>query len=248
MTTESTTEKTTEKTTVLITGATKGLGQETARRLALLGWTVWIGARDTAAGDATAKTIRADQPDADLRVVRLDVTSDESVAAAYDVVASSGTGLDVLVNNAGISLGGGSAAETVPADLTATYAVNVLGPVRVTHAFLPLLTSSPRARLVMVSSGLGSIALVNDPARVESHVPGFAYQSSKAALNMIANQYGRELPSVRVTSVDPGYTATDLNGHSGYQSVTEGTDAIVAAASAEHVAGPHIDRLGAIPR
>ena len=79
-------------------------------------------------------------------------------------------------------------------------------------------------------------------------MPGFAYQSSKSALNMIANQYAKALPDVRVTSVDPGYTATDLNGHSGHQTVTEGTDAIVAAASAETVAGPHIDRHGAIAR
>ncbi len=73
------------------------------------------------------------------------------------------------------------------------------------------------------------------------------YQSSKAALNMIANQYAKALPDVRVTTVNPGYTATDLTGHRGTQSVTEGTDAIVAAASAEEVVGPHIDRYGPVP-
>jgi NAD(P)-dependent dehydrogenase (short-subunit alcohol dehydrogenase family) len=234
-------------TTVLITGANKGLGRETARRLALLGWTVWLGSRDAAAGEAAAKTIHEDQPDADLRVVPLDVTSDESVHAAYDAVVASGTGLDVLVNNAGVGGRFGSAAETHADDLVGVYAVNVLGPVRVTHTFLPLLRASGQPRLVMVSSGLGSIAYVNQMQIAHSYIPGFAYQSSKAALNMIANQYDRDLPDVRVVAVDPGYTATDLNGFSGTQTVTEGTDAIVAAASEDTVASAHIDRHGAVP-
>ncbi|MET9023302.1 SDR family NAD(P)-dependent oxidoreductase [Actinopolymorpha sp. NPDC004070] len=237
-----------DRTTVLVTGANKGLGLETSRRLALLGWTVWMAARDEQAGLDAAARIRTIQPDADVRPVVLDVTDDKSVLTAYDIVAESGTGLDVLVNNAGVAGFHKTTLETVPADFLPVFGVNVLGPVRVTHAFLPLLTASPSPRLVMVSSGLGSIALVNDPERTESGVPGMVYQSSKAALNMIANQYAKALPGVRVTTVDPGYTATDLNGHQGTQTVTEGTDAIVTAASADTVAGPHIDRHGAIPR
>ncbi|WP_244930654.1 SDR family NAD(P)-dependent oxidoreductase [Nocardioides sp. W7] len=235
-------------TTVLITGANKGLGLETSRRLAALGWTVWMAARDTRAATEAADKLRADQPDADLRTVELDVTSEASVASAYDVVAAAGTGLDVLINNAGIIGSFTSTLETTAADFASTYDVNVLGPVRVTRAFLPLLSASARPRLVMVSSGLGSIALNNDPSRDEFGVPGIVYQSSKAALNMIANQYAKALPEVRVSSVDPGYTATDLNGHAGRQTVTEGTDAIVTAASADHVPGAHFDRYGVIPR
>jgi len=230
-------------TTVLITGSNKGLGAESTRRLAALGWTVWMGARDLAAAEATAAAIRAEQPEADLRPVALDVTDDGSVAAAYDVVAAAGTGLDVLVNNAGIAdMAAGDTLATRAEDLLPTYAVNLFGPVRVTHAFLPLLTASASPRLVMVSSGLGTLAHVNDPSRAEYGVPGFAYQSSKAALDMVANQYAKALPSFRVCSVDPGYTATDLNGHSGYQTVTEGTDAIVAAASYDEVPGLIFDR------
>jgi NAD(P)-dependent dehydrogenase (short-subunit alcohol dehydrogenase family) len=233
-------------TTALVTGANKGLGLETSRRLALLGWTVWMAARDAGAAQQAADKVTVDQPDADLRVVRLDVTEDASVAHAFDEFASAGTGLDVLVNNAGIA-SGPATLETTPADFLPVFGVNVLGPVRVTHAFLPLLTAAPRPRLVMVSSGLGSIQRVNDFDRTEFHLPGMIYQSSKAALNMIANQYANALPAVRVTTVDPGYTATDLNGHRGTQTVTEGTDAIVAAASADEIAGPHIDRYGAVP-
>jgi NAD(P)-dependent dehydrogenase (short-subunit alcohol dehydrogenase family) len=237
-------------TTVLITGSNKGLGAETTRRLAGLGWTVWMGARDLAAAEATATTIRTEVPGADLRPVALDVTDDASVAAAYDVVSAAGTGLDVLVNNAGIAdMAAGDTLATVPAHFIPTYGVNVLGPVRVTHAFLPLLTASASPRLVMVSSGLGTIEHVNNPARPEFGVPGMVYQSSKAALDMIANQYAKALPAVRVCSVDPGYTATDLNGHSGYQTVTEGTDAIVAAASHDEVPGLIFDRadLAGVP-
>jgi NAD(P)-dependent dehydrogenase (short-subunit alcohol dehydrogenase family) len=233
--------------TVLITGANKGLGLETSRRLARLGWTVWMAARDSEAGDAAVASIKADQPDADVRHLPLDVIDEESVRAAYDIVENAGTGLDVLVNNAGIIGSVKPTLHTGAADFIPVYGVNVLGPVRVTHAFLPLLTASSQPRLVMVSSGLGAIARVNDPERTESTVPGMVYQSSKAALNMIANQYAKDLPSVRVTTVDPGYTATDLNGHSGTQTVTEGTDAIVAAAAAATVAGPHIDRYGPVP-
>jgi NAD(P)-dependent dehydrogenase (short-subunit alcohol dehydrogenase family) len=239
---------TTSPTTALVTGANKGLGLETVRRLAALGWTVWLAARDETAGRTAVDKVLAETPDADVRFVRLDVTDDASVAAAYDVLAASGTGLDVLVNNAGIAGGGKVTLDTVATDFIPVYGVNVLGPVRVTHAFLPLLTASQRPRLVMVSSGLGSIACVGDPNRTESTVPGMVYQSSKAALNMIANQYAKDLPDVRVTSVDPGYTATDLNGHRGTQTVTEGTDSIIEAASAETVAGPHIDRHGVVPR
>lgn len=234
---------TTRPTTALVTGSNKGLGAETSRRLAALGWTVWMGARDVAAARATADRIRRDQPDADLRPVALDVTDQGSVDAARDTVTASGTGLDVLVNNAGIAdpttL---DTAATRAEDLLATYAVNVLGPVRVTHAMLPLLRHSDVARVVMVSSGLGDIAHVNDPGRAEHGVPGFVYQSSKAALDMIADRYDAALPTVRVRAVDPGYTATDLNGHSGPQSVTEGTDAIVAAAGADTVPDHKFDR------
>jgi NAD(P)-dependent dehydrogenase (short-subunit alcohol dehydrogenase family) len=99
----------------------------------------------------------------------------------------------------------------------------------------------------MVSSGLGSITYVNEAQIAHGYIAGFAYQSSKAALNMIANQYANDLPGVRVVAVDPGYTATDLNGFSGTQDVTEGTDAIVLAASGDEVPGRYFNRLGAVP-
>jgi NAD(P)-dependent dehydrogenase (short-subunit alcohol dehydrogenase family) len=234
-------------TTVLITGANKGLGLETARRLAALGWTVWLGSRAADRGKAAADAIGAEQPGADVRVLPLDVTRDESVEAAVQTIRAAGTGLDVLVNNAGISGGRTSPAEIVPDDLLEVFGVNLLGPVRMTHAFLPLLRESAAPRLVMVSSGLGSFAVTSDPDRIESTLHTLAYSSSKAALNMASTMYAKALPDLQVTVVDPGYTATDLNGFSGYQTVAEGTDATVEACTATTPLAPFIDRAGAVP-
>ena len=237
----------TTHTTVLITGATQGLGAETAARLAELGWTVWLGARDTAAGEVVAKEIREATPDADLRVVQLDVTSDESVVAAYDAVTAARTGLDVLVNNAGISGTRALPADTKPVDFLPVFGVNLLGPVRVTNTFLPLLEESARPRLVMVSSGMGSFAITQDRSRLESTLWGIVYPSSKAALNMVTTMYAKSLPDIRVTAVDPGYTATNLNGFSGTQTVPEGAEPIVEACVAEELRGGFIGRSGVLP-
>src|SRR3954453_9674746 len=237
----------TTDTTALITGATRGLGAETVRRLAALGWTVWLGARDVPAGEEVAARLREERPDSDVRVVELDVTDDGSVAAAYDVVAASGTGLDVLVNNAGVSGTRAQPAETRPTDFVPVFGVNLLGPVRVTNAFLPLLQRSGSPRLVMVSSGMGSFGITLDRARLESTLWGIVYPSSKAALNMVTTMYAKSLPDVRVTAVDPGYTATNLNGFSGTQTVEEGAEAIEEACTAEELAAGFIGRSGPLP-
>jgi NAD(P)-dependent dehydrogenase (short-subunit alcohol dehydrogenase family) len=237
----------TTHTTALVTGATRGLGAETAARLAERGWTVWLGARDAAVGETVAKEIRETQPEADLRVVELDVTDDRSVAAAYDAVVEAGTGLDVLVNNAGISGRRALPANTTPADFLPVFGVNLLGPVRVTNTFLPLLQQSERPRLVMVSSGMGSFAITQDRTRLESTLWGIVYPSSKAALNMVTTMYAKSLPDVRVTAVDPGYTATNLNGFSGTQTLAEGAEPIVEACVADELAGGFIGRSGLLP-
>lgn len=233
--------------TALVTGANQGLGRETVRRLAGLGWTVWLTARDDSAGTAAAEEISKQLPDADVRFASLDVTDDQSVAAAYQAVEKSGTGLDALVNNAGIIGSRAEVLDTAPSDFATTYAVNVLGPVRVTRAFLPLLRRSPQPRLVMVSSAIGSVARTTDPQRPESTIASLVYPSSKAALTMLAAQYAKALPEVRVSAVDPGYTATGLNDHRGTQTLTEGTDAVIAAVTADTVPGLFFDRFGPVP-
>jgi NAD(P)-dependent dehydrogenase (short-subunit alcohol dehydrogenase family) len=230
-------------TIALITGGNKGLGLETGRRLAELGWTVLLGARDAARGAAAAESL-----DGDVAAVSIDITSDESVAAAVKDVEERFGGLDVLVNNAGISGGRTAALDTGPDDMIAVYATNVAGSVRVTRAFVSLLERSAAPRIVMVSSGMGSMTVTTTPGRTESSFTSLAYPASKAALNMVTTQYARALPAFRVNAADPGYTATDFNGNSGFQNVTEGTDAIVALAQVapDGPTGTFVDRYGPV--
>ncbi len=234
-----------ESTIALVTGATRGLGLVTVRRLAELGWTVLLGARDAARGAAAAKELDG----LDVRPVPIDVTSEESVAGAVALVDEQFGRLDVLVNNAGIAGARVGAVDAGPDELRAVYETNVFGPVRVTRAFLPLLRRSAAPRVVMVSSGMGSMGRTSDPERVESSFTSLPYPSSKAALNMITTQYARELPEFRINAADPGYTATDFNDHSGYQTVQEGTDAVVALAQVapDGPTGGFFDRHGPVP-
>ena len=230
-------------TITFITGANKSLGYETARRLIEHGHTVLIGARDPERGSKAAAELGG-------RFVQIDVTDDASVeAAAADVAAHEGH-VDVLINNAGIP---GPYRDDV-ADYTAQDAadvlgVNVIGIVRVTHAFLPLLRASQAPSIVNVTSGLGSFGATQDPDRVEHSVVTPLYSASKSAVTMLTTIYARGLDGVRVNAADPGYTATDFNGNTGTQTVTEGTDAIVelATAGADGPTGTYRDRHGVAP-
>ncbi|MFJ4809460.1 SDR family NAD(P)-dependent oxidoreductase [Streptomyces longwoodensis] len=217
-------------TITFITGANKGLGRETARRLIEHGHTVLLGARDPELGQEAAAALGA-------RHVPLDVTDDASVAAAAADVAAREGRIDVLINNAGVHGPLGDPSGLTAADALAVLDVNLIGVIRTTTAFLPLLRRSDDPVIINVSSGMGSLALTHDPDRPESRVVAPLYTSSKAALTMLTTQYAKALEDVRVNAADPGYTATDLNGHSGPQTVTEGTDAIVSLATEPPGAG-----------
>jgi NAD(P)-dependent dehydrogenase (short-subunit alcohol dehydrogenase family) len=228
-------------TITFITGANKGLGYETARRLAELGHHVIIGARDPERGQAAAGRLG-------VRFVPIDVTDDASVkTAAADIEAHEGR-IDTLINNAGITGRHAPAGDLTGEDAEHVFATNVTGIVRVTSAFLPLLGKSPAPAVINVSSGMGSQALTHDPQRVESTIAAPLYTASKAAATMLTTQYAKALPGIRFNAADPGYTATDLNGHSGPQTVTEGTDAIVTLATEDPAAGTgrFIDRFGPV--
>ena len=210
-------------TTTLITGANKSLGYETARRLIEAGHTVYVAARDPERGKEAAARLGA-------RFVQLDVTDDDSVQAAADAVRAEAGHLDVLVNNAGITGVPKPLGDVTGVDMLHTFDTNVFGPVRVTRAFLPLLQESDNPVVVNVSSGLGSLAAVTDPSRVEFHVKLMDYNSSKAALVMVNTMYAKEFPGIRFNAVDPGYTATDFNDHGGHKTVEEGAEILVRMA------------------
>ncbi len=241
-----------DRTSVLITGANKGLGFEAARRLGEQGWTVFLGSRDEGRGRAAAGKLAAGG--VDVVMVPLDVTSDESVGEAVRLVRRHTDRLDVLINNAGTP-----GRIIPPADATAdevhsVYDTNVYGPIRVTHAFLPLLRAADNPRVVMVSSGGGSFAVVTDPDQPVSKMHELAYSSSKAALNMITVRYAQALPEIKFNVATPGevvnrkFAATDMNNHTGAMTVTEGTDSIIelATLASDGPTGIFIDRLGPI--
>jgi NAD(P)-dependent dehydrogenase (short-subunit alcohol dehydrogenase family) len=233
-------------TTTLITGANKGLGFETARRLIAAGHTVYVGSRDAERGRRAAERLGA-------RAVLLDVTDDASVLAAAKTIEADG-GLDVLVNNAGIEHRDGDnnvpGAGELTADVMRTvFDTNVFGVVRVTHAFLPLLLRSAAPVVVNVSSGLASLTRVATPGTPAHAYPGVAYPASKAAVNVLTVQYAKAFPGMRINAVEPGFTATDLNGHAGTQTVEEGAEIIVRMAQVgpDGPTGGYFDAEGTLP-
>ncbi|WP_338694169.1 SDR family NAD(P)-dependent oxidoreductase [Streptomyces sp. Q6] len=232
-------------TTTLITGANKGLGRETARRLVEAGHTVYVGARDPERGRVAAEELGA-------RHVVIDVTDEASVAAAARRIEADG-GLDVLINNAGVEGRTADNGIVAPADETVDtlrplFETNVFGTLRVTHAFLPLLRRSAAPVIVNVSSGLASLAGMSDPASPGAFYPGIAYPASKTAVNMLTVQYAKAFPEIRVNSVEPGFTKTDLNGNQGTQTVTEGSEIIVRMAriGPDGPTGRFFDATGAV--
>jgi len=186
-------------TITLVTGATRGLGKETARQLIAAGHTVYIGARDEARGRETAEELGA-------RAVHLDVTDDVSATAAFSRLQADG-GLDVLVNNAGIAM----LALNGP-DALRVFDTNAVGIIRATEAALPLLRQSANPVVVNISSALGSFWANHQPDRPASQVSAIVYGASKAAVSMLTVQYARAVPEIRFNAVEPGYTATELGG------------------------------------
>jgi NAD(P)-dependent dehydrogenase (short-subunit alcohol dehydrogenase family) len=208
----------------LVTGANKGIGLETARQLARAGLTVLLGARDVDLGRQAAAALRNEGLAA--APIELDLTKPDTVEAAAARIAADHGHLDVLVNNAAISAG---LMEGPPstADIGALRRVmetNFIGTLAVTQAMLPLLRQAPAARIVNVSSGLGSLAMQGDPDGPAAPYKLLAYAASKSALNMLTVQLAYELREtpIKVNAADPGYTATDLNGHRGTQTVEVG--------------------------
>ena len=223
-------------TVAVVTGANKGIGLEIVRQLLDRGWTVWLGSREAARGRAAARAGADAGHPGEVRVLVGDVTDDASVDAAAETVRE--TGIDVLVNNAGIAGSVPAPADATADDVGAVLAVNTLGPVRVTHAFLPLLRSSSSPRVVNLSSGLGSFARMTDPSAPGADYADLAYPMSKAALNMATVQYAKYVPEVRFAAVGPGFTATDLNGHAGVQTAQQAAAKVGAVIVAEDLESP----------
>jgi len=211
------------KRQALVTGANKGIGLAIAKGLAEAGMEVWIGARDRSRGEDAVRKLQGEG--LDVRLLEIDVADDESVLRAADTVRDASGALHVLVNNAGIILDGSAPPSQLPmSDLKATYETNLFGPIRVTQAFVPLLAAAKDARVVMMGSGVGSLALITDPTSIYSSVNFLAYTSSKVALNAATVSFAKELEllGIKVNVVEPGHVQTDLNGNTGFLTPEEG--------------------------
>ena len=198
----------------LITGANKGIGLETARQLARdHGFTVLIGARDETRGTDAANELQSEGLDA--QFILLAPTDVAAVERARAEVEEKFGRLDVLVNNAGVALGGDyEPPNQVTSDvLRETFEVNVVALHEVTRAFWPLLEKSEAARLVNVSSGLGSLTLFAS-GELEAYKPlPLAYDASKTAVNMMTLHYASQWENTphRANSINPGSVKTDMN-------------------------------------
>jgi len=198
---------------VLITGANKSIGFEASRQLLKQGYFVYLGARDLAKGEEAVAKLKAEGL-TNVEAIQIDVTNPASIEAASKQIES----LDVLINNAGIS---GGIPQTALATTTDTirevFDTNFFGVINVTKAFLDTLKKSAESRIVNVTSGLGSLTLHADPNWKYYKVKSAAYGPSKSALNAytIVLAYELQGTAFKVNAVDPGYTATDFNHHSG---------------------------------
>jgi NAD(P)-dependent dehydrogenase (short-subunit alcohol dehydrogenase family) len=238
------------KRVALISGGNKGIGFEIARRLGQAGLTVFAGARNRDLGAAAARKLQDEG--LDVRHIELDLLRPATLEAAAVALGAEFQRLDVLVNNAAIIDSGDGPPSTVEGDAVRhSMETNFFGTLALTRAMLPLLRQAPAARIVNVSSGLGSITLNGDPEWIFAPYKLLGYCASKAALNMLTVQLAFELrgTAIKVNSADPGFTATDMNDNRGTQTVEEGAAEPVRLAllPAEGPTGGFSDRAGRLP-
>lgn len=235
---------------VLITGGNKGIGFETARQLGNMGYEILIGARSEEKGHEAVTFLETENIKA--KTVVLDVTNPSSVLSTVEWIEQEYGYLDILINNAGVFLEG----NTPPSELELsvlknTFETNVFGVFSVTKAILPLLKKSSAGRIVNLSSGLGSLTLNSDPTSEFYNVNSLAYNSSKTAVNALTVFFAKELKDtpIKINSVCPGFTATDLNGNSGYRTVEEAASSVVKLATINNdgPTGSFFDEDGVVP-
>jgi NAD(P)-dependent dehydrogenase (short-subunit alcohol dehydrogenase family) len=216
----------------LVTGANQGVGFQIAKALAANGYSVYVGSRNLSNGEKAAAEIGSNA-----YAIQLDVTRQAVISAAVERIGKEAGHLDLLVNNAAISHAGKSGrtleettedgrASTASLDEVRTvWKTNVFGVIAVTQAMLPLLRKSLAARIVNVSSGLGSLTWIADPACWARDHFGIVYAASKTALNAVTLAFALELEkeNIKVNATSPGFTATALNNFQGTDTVEVGS-------------------------
>ena len=216
----------------LVTGANKGIGLEVTRQLARAGFTVLLGARDAKRGEESAGRLR--QENLDVRFVQADLNkaTESGIELASQLGQEFGH-LDVLVNNAGVwDREDGPASQVGIEAMRRTFETNFFGTVALTQPLLPVLRAADSARIVNLSSGLGSLAINSDPTSPFYPVKILAYNASKAALNMFTVDLAYDLrdTKIKVNSASPGFVATDMTNNSGHMTVEQGAVEVVRLA------------------
>lgn len=234
--------QTNERKVALVTGGNTGVGFQITKALADNGYTVYLGSRDLQKGQTAAAQIGSQA-----RAVQLDITDSDSINATASLIESEFGYLTLLVNNAAIShagkpgrtleeiLGAQRASIAPITEMKTVWETNVFGTLAVTQAVLPLLRNAPAARIVTVSSALGSLSLNSNPANPYRSAFDAIYGASKTALNGVFLSLAIELESsnIKVHLVSPGFTATALNNFQGTDTVEEGSLEPIRVALAE---------------
>lgn len=216
-------------TTVFITGANRSIGLETAKQLSKKGLFVYLGSRDLVKGKATVKELN-EKGFQNIKAIEIDVINPQSVLTAKNIVENEQGKLDILINNAGIlGINPQSTTETSVDDIKEVFETNFFGVISVTQTFLELLKKSDSPRISNITSGLGSLTLHTDPSWKYYPVKTAAYGPSKSALNAYTIVLAHELrdSAFKINVIDPGYTATDFNHHSGPGSVESAASFII---------------------
>jgi NAD(P)-dependent dehydrogenase (short-subunit alcohol dehydrogenase family) len=211
-----------EEKTVLVTGANRGIGREVCRQLATDGYNVILTSRDREKGEKAVEELQSEG--VEMNYVQLDADDPQSISKAAKQVESDFGELDALVNNAAINYDSAKRAVSVEMEkVLDTLQTNLLGPWRVSQAFMPLLKKNRSARIVNVSSGSGSLSSMSGGTP--------AYGVSKAGLNALTIKLADELRGngILVNAVCPGWVRTDMGGSAATRSVEEGAKSVIWA-------------------
>ncbi|WP_164857060.1 SDR family NAD(P)-dependent oxidoreductase [Sphingomonas crocodyli] len=213
----------------LVTGGNVGIGHEVVRALAKAGHVVWLASRDADKGKKAAADLAGE---GDIRPVRIDVTDEASMVAAVAAIEAAHGKLDLLINNAGATFGGGAAHVADLDALRAAIENNAIGPLRMSQLALPLLRKGETAQIIMVGSGAGSLAWLGNPAPgFEGRIP-LGYATSKSVMHSISVQLAQALKADRiaVNVISPGYVNSAVSQYQGTKSTAEGAAPIVRLA------------------